>query len=160
MSHDHTTPPEPSASVTPLPGTPPEVKPLNLIASLTIFGAIAGALIVVAFTTTKPKIDQHRAETLGAAITEVLAAPATVRTIFVYRGQLVDSLPAGVDSTATEIVPSAPLYTVAAMTRSVLRYCRFMMTFTKSIENVGCRVMVTIACPWISCARVAETSRV
>ncbi len=104
MSHDHTTPPESSASVTPLPGTPPEVKPLNLIASLTIFAAVAGALIVMAYTSTKPKIDQHRAETIGAAITEVLAAPATVRTIFVYRGQLVDSLPAGVDSTGLDRV--------------------------------------------------------
>jgi hypothetical protein len=32
-----------------------------------------------------------------------------------------------------------------------------MITFTKSIEKVGCSVITTIACPAISCARLAET---
>ncbi len=101
MSHDPTTtaaPPAPETPVTPLPGTPPEVKSTKLIVTLTGFAAVAGALIVIAFQTTKPRIDRHRAEVIQAAAKEVLGEPAQVRSVFVYQGQLVDALPAGVDS--------------------------------------------------------------
>ncbi len=107
MSHDHSGPPEGGATVTPLPQAappPPAVKPSRLISTMAIFSAIAGVLIVVAFQSTKPRIAQNRAVMLAAAIDEVLAAPAKVRTVFVYKGALVDSLPAGVDSTGLDKV--------------------------------------------------------
>jgi len=110
VSHDHTTaPPAPSSPgggtpVTPLPGTPPPIKSTKLITTLTVFGAIAGALIVTAFQLTKPRIDRHKAEVLQSAAKEVLGQPATVRTVFIYRGQLLDSLPAGVDSAGLDRV--------------------------------------------------------
>ncbi len=50
MSHDPTTTAAPPASetpVTPLPGTPPEVKSTKLIVTLTGFAAVAGALFMV-----------------------------------------------------------------------------------------------------------------
>jgi electron transport complex protein RnfG len=105
VSHDHSAPPQ-GASVTPLPHTlpPPEVKPHKLILTMAGFSAIAGVLIVVAFQSTKPRIEHNRAVVLAAAIDEVLAAPPTVRTVFVYNGALVDSLPAGVDSTGLDRV--------------------------------------------------------
>ncbi len=106
MSHDHSAPPQ-GASVTPLPPNappPPEVKPSRLISTMAIFSAIAGVLIVVAFQSTKPRIEHNRAVALAAAIDEVLAAPPTVRSVFVYNGALVDSLPAGVDSTGLDKV--------------------------------------------------------
>ncbi len=107
---DHTAaPPAPPSSgsetpVTPLPGTPPQVKSTKLIVTLTAFGAIAGALIVTAFQLTKARIDRHKADVLQAAAKEVLGAPATVRTVFVYQGRLVDALPAGVDSAGLDRV--------------------------------------------------------
>ncbi len=93
-------------TVTPLPHTPPPstVKPAALIGTMAVFSAIAGVLIVVAFQSTKPKIEHNRAVVLAAAIGEVLAQPPTVRTVFVYNGALVDSLPAGVDSTGLDRV--------------------------------------------------------
>lgn len=109
MSHDHTTappaPPAPTgATVTPLPGTPPPVKSSSLISTLTVFGAVAGALIVVVFQWAIPRIERHRAEVLQTAIKEVLGEPPTVRTVFVYKGQLTEALPAGVDSTGLDRV--------------------------------------------------------
>lgn len=107
MSHDHSGPPEGGATVTPLPQAappPPDVKPHKLILTMAGFSAIAGLLIVVAFQSTKPRIERNKAAVLAAAINEVLAAPPKVRTVFAYRGQLVDSLPAGVDSTGLDRV--------------------------------------------------------
>ncbi len=99
MSHDHSA--GGGASVTSLPPQAPpapEVKPSRLIATMAVFSAIAGALIVVAFQGTKPSIDHNRAVALQAAAKEVLAGPARIRSVFVYQGKLVDALPAGVDS--------------------------------------------------------------
>lgn len=109
MSHDHTAapfaPPAPSeATVTPLPGTPPPVKSTKLVTTLTVFGAVAGALIVLVFQWAIPRIERHRAEVLQAAVKEVLGEPPTVRTVFVYKDQLTDPLPAGVDSTGLDRV--------------------------------------------------------
>lgn len=105
MSNDPTMTVEPpEATVVPLPGTPPPVKPASLISSLTAFGAVAGALIVVVFSWTKPNIDRNKAQALQDAAKEVLAEPAAIRTVFVYKGQLVDSLPAGVDSAGLDRV--------------------------------------------------------
>ncbi len=90
--------------VTPLPGTPPPVKSAKLIVTLTAFAAIAAALIVTAFQTTKPRIDRHKAEVIQAAAKEVLGEPAHVRSVFIYQGKLVDALPAGVDSAGLDRV--------------------------------------------------------
>lgn len=105
MSHDHTVaPPPPETTVAPPPGTPPPVKASALVGTLTIFAAVAGMLIVVVFQWAQPKIERHRAEVLQAAIKEVLGEPSAVHTEFVYRGRLVDALPAGVDSAALDRV--------------------------------------------------------
>ncbi len=109
MSEDRTTSaaapsPEGGASVTPLPGTPPPVKSTKLIVTLTGFAAIAAALIVTAFQTTKPRIDRHKAEVIQAAAKEVLGEPAHVRSVFIYQGKLVDALPPGVDSAGLDRV--------------------------------------------------------
>ncbi len=107
MNEHSAAPPGSSASETPvtrLPGTPPPVKSTKLIVTLTSFAAIAAALIVTAFQTTKPRIDRHKAEVIQAAAKEVLGEPATVRSVFLYQGKLVDVLPAGVDSTGLDRV--------------------------------------------------------
>ncbi len=107
MSEHSAAPPGAPASetpVTPLPGTPPPVKSTKLIVTLTGFAAIAAALIVTAFQTTKPRIDRHRAEVIQAAAKEVLGEPAQVRSVFLYQGKLVDALPAGVDSAGLDRV--------------------------------------------------------
>ncbi len=105
---DHTAAPPgtPAAEtpVTPLPGTPPQVKSTKLIVTLTAFAGLAGALIVTAFQTTKPRIDRHKAEVLQAAAKEVLGQPARVRSVFLYQGKLLDALPPGVDSAGLDRV--------------------------------------------------------
>ncbi len=97
MSHDPTQSPVEGSAVPQAP-PPPTVKSSKLIMTMAGFSAVAALLIVVAFQSTQPQILKNKAAVLHAAIQEVLAEPKTVKTVFVYRGKLVDALPAGVDS--------------------------------------------------------------
>ncbi|HSR15696.1 MAG TPA: hypothetical protein VLL51_08085, partial [Gemmatimonadales bacterium] len=57
----------------PAPGA--SVSSGRLIATLGGAGAVAGALIVLVFTATAPRIEAHRAARLDAAVQEVLKTP-------------------------------------------------------------------------------------
>ncbi|MDP3936703.1 MAG: hypothetical protein Q8R92_01050, partial [Deltaproteobacteria bacterium] len=76
----------------------------RLIAALGGAGAVAGALIVIAFTITQPAIEAHRAQRLAEAITEVLRGPAHYDTLYLVNGAISDRLPPGADPKAFERV--------------------------------------------------------
>lgn len=82
-----------SADVRPVE-MPPQVQSWKLIAILGGAGALAGLFIVLAFIATKPRIEQHRASVLRAAITEVLRDPAGADTLFLVDGALAAQAPA------------------------------------------------------------------
>jgi electron transport complex protein RnfG len=88
--HVHGAPP----AATPKPGA----SARRLIQTLGGLGLIAGLIIVVAYTATKPRIDANRARVLAAAITEVLGAPARYDTLYVVGDSLTTS-PVGDRST-------------------------------------------------------------
>ena len=71
------------------------VSPGRLVATLGGAGALAGALIVIAFFLTQPAIEAHRARRLNAAITEVLRGPARYDTLYVVGGALRRDPPPG-----------------------------------------------------------------
>ncbi|HEU4786825.1 MAG TPA: FMN-binding protein [Gemmatimonadaceae bacterium] len=74
-----------------------DVRSWKLLAMMTGAGGIAGLLIVSAYTLTLPRIEQHQGEVMQAAITEVLEAPASYDTLYLYNGALAKSVPAGTD---------------------------------------------------------------
>lgn len=74
----------------------------RLVSMMTIAGALAGLLIVSTYELTLPRIQHHQAETMAAAIQEVLKAPARYDTLYRHDGTLVKRLPAGVDATKVE----------------------------------------------------------
>lgn len=74
----------------------------RLVAMMTIAGALAGLLIVTTYELTLPRIQHHQAETMAAAIQEVLKAPARYDTLYLHGGTLVKNLPAGADAKKTE----------------------------------------------------------
>lgn len=80
----------------------PQVKSGRLIGTLGLFGAIAGLLIVVAFQWAQPRILADKATVLEAAVKEVLGAPEKLQTLFVVKGALTETAPAGVDTTTLE----------------------------------------------------------
>jgi len=59
---------------------------LRMIVTLALFGAVAGAAIVVAFGLTQPRILAHQAERLNSAVTEVLGGAARYETAFLENG--------------------------------------------------------------------------
>jgi len=79
----------------PAPGA--SVSSGRLIATLGGAGAVAGALIVLVFTATAPRIEAHRAARLDAAVQEVLKSPARYDTLWVVDGGLVRQAPEGRD---------------------------------------------------------------
>ncbi|HSQ28341.1 MAG TPA: FMN-binding protein [Gemmatimonadaceae bacterium] len=81
-----------------------DVRSWKLLAMMTGAGAIAGLLIVSAYTATLPRIEQHQGEVMQAAITEVLKAPASYDTLYLYNGALAKSVPAGTDTKKLEKV--------------------------------------------------------
>ena len=81
-----------------------DVRSWRLLAMMTGAGAIAGLLIVSAYTATLPRIEQHQGEVMQAAITEVLKAPASYDTLFLYNGALTKSVPAGTETKKLERV--------------------------------------------------------
>ena len=75
-----------------------DVRSWKLLAMMTGAGAIAGLLIVSAYTATLPRIEQHQGEVMEAAIKEVLKAPASYDTLYLYKGALAKAVPAGTDT--------------------------------------------------------------
>ena len=78
----------------PSPNAAKEVQSWKLMTMMTAAGAIAGLLIVTAYQTTLPRIEQHKGEVERAAVLEVLKAPASFDTLYLYEGVLVRQLPA------------------------------------------------------------------
>jgi len=84
-------------TVPPPPPQQPEVSPRRLLVTLGGAGALAGALIVVAFRATLPAITAYRARVLQEAVLEVLHDPARYDTLYVIGGELAEEPPAGAD---------------------------------------------------------------
>jgi len=81
-----------------------DVRSWKLLAMMTGGGAIAGLLIVSAYTLNLPRIERHQGEVMQMAITEVLESPATYDTLYLHNGALVKDLPAGTDTKKLEKV--------------------------------------------------------
>jgi len=78
-----------------------DVPSWRLVSMMTVAGALAGLLLVTTFELTLPRIQHHQAETMAAAIQEVLKAPARYDTLYLHDGKLVKGLPAGADEKKT-----------------------------------------------------------
>jgi len=85
------------------PGGGSGTPPVKVISTLGIGGAIAGLLIVLAFQYTQPQILANQAAAQAAAIGEVLPGER-YQTLFLHDGQLVEQVPAGVDTVPLEKV--------------------------------------------------------
>jgi H+/Na+-translocating ferredoxin:NAD+ oxidoreductase subunit G len=89
-------------------GTPPQApvktgsSARQLIQTLGGLGLLAGLIIVVAYTATKPRIEANRARVLAAAIDEVLSAPARYDTLY-FVGDSLSAAP-DADRSALEAV--------------------------------------------------------
>ena len=87
-------------------GAPPnaakDVRSWKLMTLMTAAGAIAGLLIVTAYQTTLPRIEQHKGEVERAAVLEVLERPRSFDTLYLYNGVLVKRLPAGTTTKGVE----------------------------------------------------------
>lgn len=72
------------------PAAPVQVSTSSarMIVTLAVFGAVAGAAIVLAFGWTQPRILAHQAERLSASITEVLGGATRYETVFFDNGTL------------------------------------------------------------------------
>jgi electron transport complex protein RnfG len=81
-----------------------DVRSWKLLTMMTVGGAIAGLLIVSAYTLTLPRIERHQGEVMEAAVKEVLKAPASYDTLYLYNGALVKSVPASTDTKKLEKV--------------------------------------------------------
>ena len=77
------------------PGASKDVRSWKLMTMMTAGGAIAGLLIVTAYEMTLPRIEHHRGEVERAAVQEVLKAPESLDTLYLYHDALVKRLPAG-----------------------------------------------------------------
>jgi H+/Na+-translocating ferredoxin:NAD+ oxidoreductase subunit G len=76
----------------------------RLIATLSFAGVIAGLLIVLVHLWTEPRILEHHAVALRAAVQEVLGDPARTETLYLIDEALTPNLPPGVDSLDVERV--------------------------------------------------------
>ena len=81
-----------------------EVPSWRLLALMTSAGAIAGALIVTVYLLTLPRIERHKSEVERAAVLEVLRSPASFDTLYLVKGVLVKTLPAGTQGKELEKV--------------------------------------------------------
>jgi electron transport complex protein RnfG len=79
-----------------------DVRSWRLLAMMTGAGAIAGLLIVTSYEATLPRIEHHKGEVMRAAVQEVLKAPRTFDTLYLYRGALVKALPPGTSAKGLE----------------------------------------------------------
>ena len=101
IGHVHGGPPAPT-----LPAPTPPAGPTagKLIQTLGGLGAVAGLVIVVAYTATLPRIEANRARVLAAAIDEVLGAPARYDTLYVTGVSLARTRPTDGDPASLETV--------------------------------------------------------
>ena len=77
--------------VDPVQGQPPvqvSTSSVRLVGTLAVAGALAGLAIVMVFQWANPRIEEHRAQVLAQAITEVLGGPDHYETVYVQDGQL------------------------------------------------------------------------
>ena len=81
-----------------------DVRSWKLLAMMTGAGAIAGLLIVSAYTLTLPRIERHQGEVMEAAVKEVLKAPASYDTLYLLNGALAKVVPVGMDAKKLEKV--------------------------------------------------------
>ena len=79
-----------------------DVRSWKLLAMMTGAGAIAGLLIVSAYTLTLPRIERHQGEVMEAAVKEVLKAPSRYDTLYLLNGALVKKVPASTDTKKLE----------------------------------------------------------
>ena len=77
---------------------------LLLVGTLGVLSVVAGIAIVLVHGWAQPRIEAHQAAELRQAIEEVLGEPRRYDTRWVVDGKLLDSLPAGVDSSAARPV--------------------------------------------------------
>jgi Na+-translocating ferredoxin:NAD+ oxidoreductase subunit G len=84
-----------------------KVPPPLLVGTLAGAGVIAGLLLAALFAWANPRIQEHAASELTKALNEVLAQPAHIEPLYVHANTIVESLPAGVDTTAAERVFAA-----------------------------------------------------
>lgn len=82
----------------------PQVSPYSLIGTLGVAGALAGLAIVLVFQWAQPRILQHRAEAMRAAIEIVLSAPARYETLYVLESGLSTEPAAGADTVTADKV--------------------------------------------------------
>lgn len=90
-------------------GPPEDVRPeqpaaTRLVGTLGTAAILAGLAIVFVHQWAQPKIEAHRARELRVAIQEVLGGPERYEPKLVVDGEVLDSLPAGADSTAAATV--------------------------------------------------------
>ena len=82
-----------SMMATSAPRAPAKEAPSwKLLTMMTVSGALAGLLIVSSYQLTLPRIEQHKAEVLRAAVQEVLKAPHTFDTLYLRAGALTKTL--------------------------------------------------------------------
>lgn len=85
-------------------GVPRQPPAARLVGTLGGLAAFAGLAIVLVFQWAQPRIEAHRARELAAAVREVLGQPDRYETRWIVEGRLLDSLPAGIDTSAAERV--------------------------------------------------------
>jgi Na+-translocating ferredoxin:NAD+ oxidoreductase subunit G len=89
------------AAAGPAPGGPPPgeaVPAWKLVMTLAVAGSLAGLLIVSVHQWTEPRIMAHRAAAIAAAVDEVLQAPVSTETLFIWNGALTAQPPAAADT--------------------------------------------------------------
>ena len=82
----------------------PRVSPVRLIGTLGVSGALAGLAIVLVFQWAQPRILQHRAEAMRAAIEVVLSGPARYETLYVLESGLSTEPETGADTVTADKV--------------------------------------------------------
>lgn len=73
-----------------------EVSSVRLLATLAIFGALAGAILAYTYGKTLPAIEKFAGEKVEAAVREVLRDPARLDTLYLVKDKLSRTRPAGV----------------------------------------------------------------
>lgn len=98
--HHHGPPSTPSVALAgPAAGVemPPAVSSWRLLATLFVAGALAGVCVVAVYKVTLPSIKQHAGAKIEGAVREVLRSPGRWDTLYLDKGTLSRTPPAGVD---------------------------------------------------------------
>jgi len=85
-------------------GMPVQPSSSRLVGTLGLLSVVAGVAIVLVHAWAQPRIEAHQREELRLAIEEVLGEPQRYETRWIRDGRLLDSLPAGADSSAASPV--------------------------------------------------------